>query len=133
MTSLFKSVSGLELASGYGLLCFLLERPAGGGHHFPLLQQQFKHIESLLILKLASGYGLLCPVPERTANTWEEVIKFHRSISNSTHIAAPLISKLKTNGVIVQVSFMFRTRLCVWIALSCARAGSQHAGGGHLF
>ena len=89
--------------------------------------------KSVSVLELASGYGLLCPVPERTANTREEVIKFHRSISNSTHIAAPLISKLKWNGVIVQVSFMFRIRICVWIALSCARADSQHAGGGHLF
>jgi hypothetical protein len=95
-----------------------------------LLQQQFKHIDSLLIPKLK----------------WND-ITFQFSFNFGTRLSVWIIlisagaargrrSSFSIVAAAIQthrVSSDFETRLWVWIALSCARADSQPAGGGHLF
>ena len=66
---------------------------AGGVHDFPLLQQQFKHIDSLLILKLK----------------WND-ITFQLSFSFRTRLSVWIILICAGAGIVFPLAFQYCRR-----------------------
>jgi hypothetical protein len=132
---------------GYFEFCRSGQATRGRSHHFPVAQQQFKHIGSLLILKLKwNDITFQLSFSFRTRLSVWVILSCARAGRQPAggggqyfpllqqqfkHIESLLILKLKWNDITFQVSSSFRTRLSVWIILICAGAGSQPAGGGH--